>query len=182
MESARTLKIPMSSNDPHRIWRTAFFASVVLNVFLVSALVATVFLAYRTLGVWPTSSPEPGAVRSGLTPTEREGFRRVLRESRAEIGPMLSEAGDARRAARTLLLQPDFDRPATELALARSRKIEAELKVAVDRVMLDFVATLPAERRIAVADTLRPGRRVFDLPKPIGERRDADDGSSSPQR
>lgn len=157
-------------SEPQRIWRTAFFASILLNAFLASALVATVLIAYRTLGAWPTWSPTSTMSKGSLTPAERRGFRDKLREARPTISPIFEEARQSREAVRTLLLNPDFDRAATEQALARSRDIEARLKVEVDRVMLEYVATLPPERRIVVGDTLRPGRRVFDMNRPSVER------------
>lgn len=157
------------SGSPQRDWHRAFIVSLVLNVFLATALVALVALVYRSAGVWPFG--RSSLIHPQLTVTERDGLRGALRAAAPRIGPLLDEAREAREVSRTLMSAPMLDRAAVEAALARSREVEARLKVEVDRAILDYASTLPPERRVLVGDTVRPGRRVLDSARLEPDRR-----------
>lgn len=155
----------MTRQDGSRL-KILFWTSLVLNAFLASALVVSLFLAYRTLGVWPAWSNISSSGYGGLTDDERQGLRDALRRASPTIGPLIREARLARLEVRGLLTEPALDTQATEGAIERARRAESRLRVEVDRIMIRYAFTLPPERRILIGDALRPGRRMFDRKGP----------------
>lgn len=145
---------------PERRLRTALLVSLVVIAFLSGALLMSLFR-----GSEAAVSARTRPIASGyaqLSEAERQGFRRAMNDAAPTLEPLLTEARAARQEARRLLQEKDFDRATVAAAFERTRIAESALKVEVDRVTLQYAATLPPDRRLVVADIFRPGRRVFD--------------------
>jgi uncharacterized membrane protein len=151
----------MSGNSERRL-RTGLFVSLLFNAFLLGALGVTLLVGWRTLDGWSGWSPDSSRGYAGLTAAEREGLREALRTAAPTVGPLLRDARAARRQVREIFAAADLDAAAASVALAQVREAESRLKVEIDRVLLGYAAGLPPDRRIFIADALRPGRRAFD--------------------
>lgn len=148
----------------------ALFASLALNVFIGGAFVG----AHLTKQNAPASpaAAAPGerprnplmmALRT-LPPEARAAWRESARDFAMTQGPRTRQArGLAREAMRGFGNEP-FDQAATLAALEAARKAEYENRLAMDRRIVAFVATLPQDQRAAFGEALaqpvmRPERR-----------------------
>lgn len=136
----------------------ALFVSLALNVFVGGAFVG----AYLTKTKAPPTAEAPGArprnplmnaIRD-LPPEARAAWRESGRDFAMTQGP---RAQEARRLARETMRgfgDERFDKAAAIAALEQARKVEFENRVAMDRRIVEFVATLPREQRAAFGNAL----------------------------
>lgn len=136
----------------------ALFVSLAVNVFVGGAFVG----AYLTKAKAPPPADAPGmrtrnplmnAIRA-LPPEARAAWRESGRDFAMTQGP---RAQEARRLARDTMRgfgEPAFDKAAAIAALERARKVEFENRVAMDRRIVEFVATLPPDQRAAFGEAL----------------------------
>lgn len=137
-----------------RILLGALFASVALNVFIGGAFVGAQLQKARTPPAATAMeraavqrNPVMAAIRT-LPPERQAAWRGGGAEHARTYGP---KAREARRLARETMQSfgdDPFDRDAAVERLARARGLEHEVRVAMDRRLVDFAATLPpGERR-----------------------------------
>jgi uncharacterized membrane protein len=151
----------------------ALFVSLALNVFIGGAFVG----AHLTRAKEPPPvageglrprNPLAQAIRA-LPPEARVAWREGGREFAQTHGPKGQEARRlARETMRGFGAEP-FDQQAALAALAQARAIEHENRVAMDRRIVTFAATLPADQRAAFGEALarppiRPERMRDERP------------------
>jgi uncharacterized membrane protein len=136
----------------------ALFVSLALNVFIGGAFVGV----HLTKANAPPPAAEAGfrprnplvnAIRA-LPPEQRRAWREGGREFAATEGP---KAQDARRLARETMRSfgnEPFDKEAALAALRQARAAEYEARVAMDRRIVDFAASLPRDQRAAFGEAL----------------------------
>lgn len=140
---------------PRAIWIVAI-VSLAFNLFLVGAIVgALVIGAHRPM---LRGEPRPGralfAAAQDLTPEQQQAYRSALRDQTRAMAPKLREAREARRSAWRRLGENPVDQAAVARDLDRARALEIEARGAIERRILAFAATLPAEDRARFAEHL----------------------------
>lgn len=134
----------------------ALVVSVVLNLFLIGAIVGAMRFAGHMHG--PAMRP-PGplwAAADGLSPDRRRAFRQALRGEVGGVGGKLIEVRRARREAWLGLSADRFEPAVVAAALERARTLEFTARADVERRVLAFAATLtPAERATLAAGLAR---------------------------
>ncbi|CAE6950470.1 periplasmic heavy metal sensor [Paraburkholderia domus] len=142
-----------------RSWKFVLVASLVLNVFLVGAIVGG---AYQWFAVHGATVPLLAQQRTALRfaaeplPAERQqAFIDGLKNARREGKQFAREGREGRREVLRLLAAPQFDRAALDAALARTRAADSSLRAQVEGSVADFAATLSPEERVEFADSLK---------------------------
>lgn len=133
--------------------RMSLIVSIVLNLFLVGALVAGI-ISLRS----GTRMINAGALRiagAELPMAERRPFRIALRQARRAMRPALLDARAARLEAARLLRRPTIDQAAVIAALDRARADDMAVRAAVERRAVAYAATLPAADRAKLADAMQ---------------------------
>ena len=135
----------------------ALFVSLALNVFVGGAFVGAYLAKSKepptAAAAFRARNPLAQAVR-GLPPQSQAAWREGGREFARTHGPKMREA---RRLARQTLRgfgDEAFDREAALAALRRARAAEHENRLAMDRRIVEFAATLPRDQRAAFGEAL----------------------------
>ncbi len=126
--------------------------SLLLNIFLVGGLAGGALW-------WRTMRPLIGAgsirmAGSELSSSQRRAFRTALREERKTLRPTIVAGRQARLDAAALLRAPTLDQAALGGALARVRDADFLLRSKLEDRAIRFVATLPADERLRLAEGL----------------------------
>jgi len=137
----------------------ALFVSLALNVFVGGAFVG----AHLTKAQTPppaAAAPAPGqrnpviaAVRA-LPPEHQAAWRDLGPEYARTYAPKAREARRLARATMRGFAAEPFDAEAALANLARARALEHESRVAMDRRLVTFAATLPQPERAAFGEAL----------------------------
>ncbi|MFM0152434.1 periplasmic heavy metal sensor [Paraburkholderia sediminicola] len=142
-----------------RSWKIALAASLVLNVFLLGAIVGGAYQWFAAHGVMtPVLAQQRTALRfaAETLPAERQkAFIDGLRNARREGKEFAREGREGRHDVLRLLAAPQFDREALDAALARTREADSSLRAQVEGSVADFAATLSPEERVEFADSLK---------------------------
>jgi uncharacterized membrane protein len=161
---------------PRWLLPTALFVSLALNVFVVGAFVGGRIASGRPQVVAPPPAgeqvrprnPLAAAVRQ-LTPEQQAAWRAQMPEYGQTFGPRMREARQLVRRTLVGFGDEPFDAAAKLAALKQARAVEAEGRVEMDRRIVTFAATLPAQDRARFGEALaRPaqprlgGRRAGD--------------------
>lgn len=144
----------------------ALFVSLALNVFVGGAFVGshlTKTKSMSTAAAAPAGQRNPvvAAIRT-LPPERQTAWREQGPEFARTYGP---KAREARRLARETMqgfAAEPFDPDAALAKLARARDLERESRMAMDRRLVAFAATLPQAERATFGEALakpRSGRR-----------------------
>jgi uncharacterized membrane protein len=158
--------------------------SVVLNVFLVGAIVGGTyrwFTAERALPVAAPRAAAPQALRyaaQDLTPERQRQFVEALKQARRDARPLAQQAREGRREVLRLVAAPQFDRQALDGALASTRDADRALRERIEMAVADFVATLTPAERVTFAQGLML-RGQWRQPKPPAQRQRPPDGASA---
>lgn len=144
----------------------ALFASLALNVFIVGA-----FVGMRL----PHGAPHGGGGQGGggprnpvamavrtLPPEQQADWRAQMPEFQQTFGPRVREARRLRRETMQSFGADPFNADAKLAALAQARSMEQEGRAEMDRRLVTFAASLPADQRARFGEALaRPasGRR-----------------------
>ena len=141
--------------------RIALIASVLLNLFLAGAVIATAVSLRSRHGVIMAGSLSIAG--NELPAAERQPFRAALRDARRAMRPTINESRAAKANAAALLRQPELDQPAILAALERARVAESAVRAAVEQRAVAHAATLPPADRAKLADamTRRADRAAF---------------------
>lgn len=144
--------------------RIALIVSVILNLFLASALVAGI-ISVRSGGRM-IAAGSLRIVGAELPAAERRPFRKALRQTRRAMRPTIIVSRREKMAAATLLRQPTIDQAAIIAALDRASKADLAVRAAVERRAVAYAATLPQADRAKLADAMQRrasrGRPVND--------------------
>ena len=142
-----------------RSWKFVLVASLVLNVFLLGAIVGGAYQWFAARGAnAPLLAQQRTALRfaAQTLPAERqEAFIDGLKNARRDGRQFAREGREGRREVLRLLAAPQFDRAALDAALARTRAADSSLRALVEGSVADFAATLSPEERIKFADSLK---------------------------
>ena len=161
------------------VWIILLLVSVLLNGVLIGAGARAWFGPDKPA---ETSETVRGggfqlrAFLAALPPEDRRAARERANEARRELGPLVRETAQARRAAAQALLAEPFDPEEAREALNRSRQSRAALEEATETLILEIAADLePEERQAAFRAAMRtpfldrmssPGARQFRRPPP----------------
>lgn len=140
--------------------RIGLALSVVLNLFLIAALIAGM-VSLQTGGRMINA----GSLRiagSELPQAKRRPFRMTLREARRAMRPTIIQSRGAKAEAAALLRRPSVDQAAVNAALDRARIADMAVRQAVERRAVAYAATLPPDDRARLADAI--ARRADKAP------------------
>lgn len=141
-----------------RSWKFVLGASLVLNVFLLGAIVGGAYQWFAARGATAPVMAQQRALRfaAETLPAERQkAFVDGLKNARREGRQFAREGREGRREVLRLLAAPQFDRAALDAALARTRAADSSLRAQVEGSVADFAATLSPEQRVEFADSLK---------------------------
>jgi uncharacterized membrane protein len=144
-----------------RAWKIVLVGSLVLNAFLVGAIVGGAFRWFTARGTEQavqTRTQQPVALRfaaQALSPERQEQFVDGLKAARRDARQYAREGREGRREILRLLAAPQLDRPAIDAALARTRDADIALRTQVEASVVDFAATLSPQERQQFVEGLR---------------------------
>lgn len=144
--------------------RLLLILSLVLNIFVVGALVGGAIIWLRGSGPAAVRAERGGNLRTAgeqLGEAERTAFRAAMREGRREARPLAVRVRAGRAEAARLMAAPTFDKVAFEAALGDVRDAEFGMRIVLERRAATFAASLPAASRRQLAEALarRPAAR-----------------------
>ncbi|ACD19387.1 periplasmic heavy metal sensor [Paraburkholderia phytofirmans] len=141
-----------------RSWKVVLVASLVLNVFLVGAIVGGAYQWFAARGAAAPVLAQQRALRFAaqtLSAERQKAFIDGLKEARRDGRQYAREGREGRREVLRLLAAPQFDRAALDAALERTREADSHLRAQVEGSVADFAATLSPEERVQFADSLK---------------------------
>lgn len=141
-----------------RSWKVVLVISLVLNVFLVGAIVGGAYQWFAAHGAVAPVLAQQRALRfaAQTLSTERQSaFINDLKQARRDGRQYAREGREGRRDVLRLLAAPQFDRAALDAALARTREADSHLRAQVEGSVADFAASLSPEERVQFADSLK---------------------------
>lgn len=139
--------------------RIALIVSVILNLFLASALVAGI-ISVRSGGRMDRRRVAADR-RRGTACSRATAFSQALRQTRRAMRPTIIVSRREKMAAATLLRQPTIDQAAIIAALDRASKADLAVRAAVERRAVAYAATLPQADRAKLADAMQ--RRASEV-------------------
>jgi uncharacterized membrane protein len=137
-----------------RPFKIALAASVLLNIFLVAALVGGAASVHRLA----RPSIGPGSLRiagAELPRDTRRAFRRHLRAARRAAQSDIAASRAARQQASVLLEQRVLDRAALDTALTKARVADFAVRAQLEAGAVDFIARLAPADRMRLAEAMR---------------------------
>ncbi|TAJ69993.1 MAG: periplasmic heavy metal sensor [Phenylobacterium sp.] len=142
----------------------ALFVSLALNVFVGGAFVGAHLTKAKDAAPAATA-PGPGQPRNplltairALPPEHQAAWRDQNPEYARTYGPKVREARTLVRETMRGLGAQTFDADMALASLARARDLEHESRMAMDRRLVAFAATLPQAERAALGDALAKPR------------------------
>lgn len=141
-----------------RSWKVVLVASLVLNVFLLGAIVGGAYQWFAERGAHAPVLAQQRALRFAaqtLSAERQQAFIDGLKTARREGRQFAREGREGRREVLRLLAAPQLDRAALDAALARTRAADTSLRALVERSVADFAATLSPEERVRFAESLK---------------------------
>lgn len=137
-------------------------ASLALNLFLVGLGVGAWALGPRLMQPTPVVVQGPGraplpfwASARALSPQYRPAFNAVLRKALMDKAPDIREARAIKRRAFDAMASGDFDAAKVSAELDRARDLEVGARARLERDIVAFSATLPADERANLAEAMR---------------------------
>lgn len=137
-------------------------ASLALNLFLIGLGVGAWALGPRLMQPAPVVVQGPGrpplpfwAAGRALSPQYRPAFNAVLRKALLDKVGDVREARAIKRRAFDAMTSGDFDAAKVAADLDRARALEFGARARLERDMVAFAATLPAEERANLAEAMR---------------------------
>lgn len=141
-----------------RSWKIVLVASLVLNVFLVGAIVGGAYQWFAARGATAPVLAQQRALRFAaetLSAERQKAFVEGLKDARRDGRQYAREGREGRREVLRLLAAPQFDRAALDAALTRTREADSHLRAQVEGSVADFAASLSPEERVQFADSLK---------------------------
>lgn len=144
----------------------ALLASLAVNLFLIGLGVGAWALGPRLMQPTPVVVQGPGrpplpfwATARALSPQYRPAFNAVLRKALLATMPDVREARAIKRRAFDGMASGDFDAARVSADLDRARNLEFGARSRLERDMVAFSATLPADERANLAEAMRATMR-----------------------
>ena len=146
--------------------RTWLIVSVTFNVFLIGGIAGAL---YRWKGdehaMLAQQHRNIHYAAESLAPQYRQAYAALLKQQQRNVMPYAKEARQGRQYVAQLLMAPQFDQAAMELALTHIRNAEFEQRRQLEDSIVAFAAALPFDERILLAQGLER-RGSFQLPAP----------------
>ncbi|MFL9867143.1 periplasmic heavy metal sensor [Paraburkholderia fungorum] len=181
-----------------RSWKIVLVASLVLNVFLVGAIVGGAYQWFAAHGAMTPAQAQAQAqaqqrtalrfAAETLSAERQKSFLDGLKKARREGHEFARDGREGRHEVLRLLAAPQFDRAALDAALARTREADSSLRAQVEGSVADFAATLSPEERVEFADSLKlrgqwrepqPAANAKKPPQPAASVPSASDASNA---
>lgn len=137
----------------------ALIVSLAVNLFVLGGLAGAMMMGWGRQKPPPGGPPRLAAAGAALTPAQREAWQTAIRQAAQTSGAKVQEARQLRREAWRGLSDETVDAQAMLAQLNRSRTLELQARSEMDRAVVGFAATLPAEERRKLADALSRARR-----------------------
>jgi uncharacterized membrane protein len=160
----------------------ALIVSLAVNLFVLGGLAGAMLMGWPGHGPPPQPGPPRlAALGAALTPAQQQAWRQTIRQAAQNAGPKLRQARRLREQAWTLMNADTVDTGAVLSALNQSRGLEFQARSEMDRAVVGFAATLPAEERRKLGEALSRARHG---PPPhgrwLGHRPGPEDGGPGP--
>jgi uncharacterized membrane protein len=141
-----------------RLLKIACAISILLNIFLVSAVIGgAAWIQARR----PAASGSIQVAGAQLPQPSRRIFRQALKDARREMQPTIAQGNQAREDAAALLRAPTLDQAALTAALARVRAADIAIRTHVEERAVAVAATLsPADRATLALGVVRKSARL----------------------
>jgi len=158
-----------------RPFRVLLAVSLLVNIFAAGVLGGGLFMLSQTGEGRSFAGVPPRPIRIAgeeLPPPDREHFGQSMRQVVEGNDDLVRTAREGRRTAARLFVQPRFDQPAVAAALDRARNADILLRARLEAAAVDFAATLPADKRILLAQGLARGgplRRPPQVDGPVNK-------------
>jgi uncharacterized membrane protein len=138
----------------------ALIVSLAVNLFVLGGLAGAALMGFPLRQrPFPPGPPRLAAIGTALTPAQREAWQTTIRQAAETAGPKLREARILRRKAWDAMGADPVDPQAALAALNQSRALETQARSEMDRSVVGFAATLPAEERRKLGAALGRSRR-----------------------
>lgn len=157
----------------------ALLVSLAVNLFVIGGVAGMALMEFRMLGGPPPGPPRPPTfamaedISATLAPEHREAWMTTMREAASNAGPRLRQSHDIRREAWGKLAADPVSAQAVLAELGQARDLEGQARSDIDRTVVTFAASLPADERKRLADKLahsRFGPRMFSRGGPGPDR------------
>ena len=129
-------------------------ASLLLNLFFICCIAGGAYKLFSNHQIAKAGQNNLRFAAANLSLEQQHQFKKALREARHDAKPLLETANNARTEVRKLIAEPNFDRQAVEVALAKTREADRAVRMKIEAAMLNFTQTLSAEDRQKLAEGL----------------------------
>jgi uncharacterized membrane protein len=138
----------------------ALIVSLAVNLFVLGGLAGAALMGFLRP---PGGPPQPGpprlaAIGAALTPPHRDAWMTTVRQAAETSGPTLRHARELRHEAWQALARDPVDPQASLAALEQARTLEFQARAEMDRAVIGFAATLPADERGKLSEALERAR------------------------
>jgi uncharacterized membrane protein len=143
--------------QPTQHFKAVLVVSLVLNVFLIGGVAGGLYQWHnQARPAQALALPQHGVrqVMLQLPPAKRRELRQMLRQTREDNQSLIADSRQARLDVIRQLQAPTLDRGALDSDLSRARDADIGLRAKVDANIADFAASLPANERQTLADSL----------------------------
>lgn len=145
-----------------RAWKFVLVGSLVLNVFLLGAIVGGAYRWFAARDTLTTAQAhaqvQPQALRfaaAELSAARQQEFVEGLKAARRAGRLDARDGREGRREVLRLMEAPQLDRQALDAALAHTRDADIALRTRVEASVADFAASLSPQERVQFVDGLR---------------------------
>ena len=138
--------------------RIALGVSLVVNVFVIGGVAGALYMQTQKPAAVAANPPLFRAC-ANMASAPPNGFRTMLCAQLPTLRPIQQDSRKAKRQAMELLAAPTFDRAAAGAALDRARADDIKARAQIENAILDYAATLPADKRGHLVDALRGNAR-----------------------
>lgn len=133
--------------------------SLAVNLFVLGGLAGAALMGLPLHRPPPQSGPPRlAALGAALTPEQRQAWQATIRQSAQNAGPKLRQARLLRGQAWRAMSADTVDTQAVLAALSQSRGLEFQARSEMDRAVVGFTATLPADERRKLSEALSRDR------------------------
>lgn len=141
----------------------ALLASLAINLFVLGGLVGAGMMGLLRPHGPPAMGPPPrlAALGVALSPAHREAWQTTIRQTVQGSFPKLRQAHMLRKQAWQGLATDPVNPQAALATLDQARALEFQARAEMDRAVLGFAATLPADERRKLSEALGRPHQVI---------------------
>lgn len=132
--------------------------SLAVNLFVLGGAAGVALMGFPLHRNANGGPPRLAAAGATLAPHQREAWQAAMRQASQTSGAKIVQARRLRREAWRGLNEDKVDAQAVLAALDRSRTLEMQARWEMDRAVVGFAATLPADDRRKLAEALSARR------------------------